>query len=92
MCEAARVAKRRARGDGTVYYETARDRWIGAVEINGKRVKTTGKTETEARRKLNLLLRQRAYRTPSEKKTWALRTARPTSARHPVTGQAYCQW
>lgn len=42
-----------------MYYEKARDRWVGAVTINGKRVKRTGKTETEARTKLNAVLRQR---------------------------------
>lgn len=50
------MAKRRARGDGTVYYDASRDRWIGAVTIAGRRRKVTGKDRTEARAKLSQLL------------------------------------
>lgn len=50
------MAKRRARGEGTIYYDSGRGRWIGAVTIAGRRRKVTGKDRTEARAKLSQLL------------------------------------
>lgn len=53
------MTKRRSSGDGTVYEDRERARWIGAVTVDGKRRKVTGKTKALARSRLNELLRQR---------------------------------
>jgi integrase len=59
------VAARRSRGEGGVHYSEGRQRWIATAQVgflpNGKRVvKTgTGKTKTEAKAKLQELLRNR---------------------------------
>lgn len=52
----SRAKPRRSRGEGTVYYDAQRDRWIGAVTIAGRRRKVTGKDRTEARARLADLL------------------------------------
>lgn len=51
------ASKNRANGAGSIYYDKSRDRWIG-VHTNsatGKRSKVSGKTKTDATRKLNVL-------------------------------------
>ena len=50
------MAGRRPQGEGTIYFDEKRDRWIGAVKIAGKRRKVSGKDRTEARAKLAELL------------------------------------
>ena len=50
------MSGRRARGEGTVYYDESRNRWIGAVTIGGRRRKVIGKDKTEARARLQELL------------------------------------
>ncbi|MBA0127311.1 site-specific integrase [Haloechinothrix sp. YIM 98757] len=58
------MAKRRSHGDGTLYWDEDRQRWVGAVTTGytpaGKRIrrKVTRKTKTEAREKLRELLRE----------------------------------
>ncbi len=54
-----RTDRNRAPGEGTLYEEKSRSRWVGAVVIDGKRRKVTAKTKTEARQKLNALTRSR---------------------------------
>jgi integrase len=54
-----RTDRNRAPGEGTLYEEKSRNRWVGAVVIDGKRRKVTAKTKTEARQKLNALTRSR---------------------------------
>ena len=54
-----RTERNRAPGEGTLYEEKSRSRWVGAVVIDGKRRKVTAKTKTEARQKLNALTRSR---------------------------------
>lgn len=55
--------RHRSRGDGSLYWSEERQRWIGVATIgyqpNGKRIvrKATGKTKTEAQRKLKEILR-----------------------------------
>jgi integrase len=55
------VAKRRSRGDGSIYEDTTRQRWIAETTIgyrpNGKRItrKRSAKTKTEAKAKLKEL-------------------------------------
>ncbi len=54
-----KTERRRAPREGTLYEEKARNRWVGAVVVDGKRRKVTAKTKTEARQKLNALTRSR---------------------------------
>lgn len=59
------MAQRRPRGEGTVYYDAKRDRWIGAATVAGKRKKVTGKDKTQARKRLlEEVLAKRATGTP----------------------------
>ncbi|MEM9466818.1 MAG: site-specific integrase [Actinomycetota bacterium] len=66
---AEKKAARRARGEGTIYYDEARGRWVGAVKIAGRRRKVTGKDKTEARSKLANLLAAKHTDTPVPSKT-----------------------
>jgi integrase len=58
------VAKRRSRGDGSIYEDTTRQRWIAEITVgyrpNGKRItrKRSAKTKTEAKDKLKELVRE----------------------------------
>lgn len=49
---------KRSNGEGSIYHDPARDRYIGAVSIGTKRRRVYGKTKTEARDKLKALIRQ----------------------------------
>lgn len=57
------MAKRRGHGDGSIFFEEARGRWVGTLDLgndgNGKRrrAKVTGRTKTEVRDKLRDLQR-----------------------------------
>jgi integrase len=57
------MATRRSRGDGGLYWDRNRQRWIAEVTVghtpNGKRIvkKASGKTKTVAQRKLNDIIR-----------------------------------
>jgi len=57
------MTKRRARGDGSLYWDEARQRWIASITVGytpaGKRIvrKASGKTKTEARTKLREKIR-----------------------------------
>lgn len=57
------MTKRRARGDGSLYWDEARQRWIASITVGytpaGKRIvrKASGKTKTEARTKLRAKIR-----------------------------------
>lgn len=53
---AGKKSTRRPRGEGTVYYDDKRRRWIGAVTVAGRRRKVVGKDKTEARARLAQLL------------------------------------
>lgn len=55
---------RRPRGEGTIYYDESRDRWIGAVTIGGRRRKVTAHTKTDARARLAGLLAAKTTGTP----------------------------
>jgi integrase len=50
------ATRRRGHGEGTVYYDKARKRWVGAVTIGGRRRKVIGRDKTEARARLATLL------------------------------------
>lgn len=49
------ATKRRTNGEGTLYHDVERDRWIGAVTVAGRRRKVTAPTKAEARKRLDLL-------------------------------------
>ena len=61
--ESAEAKKRRSRGDGGLYWNETRQRWIAEATVgyrpNGKRIvkRGSGKTKTEAKRKLKEILR-----------------------------------
>jgi integrase len=48
--------RRRVRGEGTVYKDTTRDRWVGQVWLDGRRRKVSAPTQEEAAQKLGKLL------------------------------------
>lgn len=50
------MAKRRVRGEGTVYKDETRNRWVGQVWIAGRRRKVSGMTQEEAAAKLGRLV------------------------------------
>jgi hypothetical protein len=47
--------RRRGRGEGSVYYESDRDRWIGAIVTPDGRRRVTARSKSEAVRKLDVL-------------------------------------
>lgn len=51
----ARGDSRRGRGDGALYFDADKNRWVGRVTIDGQRRKVLAATKTEARRRLNEL-------------------------------------
>jgi integrase len=63
---------RRAKGEGTTYYDIPHKRFIGEVTIDGKTRRVTGKSKAEARTKLRRLLldiaEKRASITPDRQK------------------------
>ncbi|GAA1208789.1 tyrosine-type recombinase/integrase [Prauserella alba] len=66
------MTKRRERGEGSLYWDSSRERWIAEVTVgwmsNGKRRtrKTSGKTKTEAKEKLRELIRDLDDGLPAE--------------------------
>lgn len=50
------MAKRRNQGEGSVYYDESRSRWVGQVWIDDRRRKVSAKTKTECSAKLGALL------------------------------------
>jgi integrase len=49
------MARRRAVGEGSVYFDASKDRWVGAVVVAGKRRKVLAKTKTEALKRLDAM-------------------------------------
>ena len=45
----------RANGEGTIYEETARSRWVGQLYVEGRRRKVTAHTRAEVVDKINAL-------------------------------------
>ena len=68
------MPKRRSRGDGGLYWEEERQRWVASVTVGytaaGKRIrrKATAKTKTEAQSKLRDLLRELEEGTPEDRR------------------------
>ena len=58
------MSVRRGRGEGSIYYDDDRDRWVGVIDVtepgSGKRTrrKVSAKSKTEARQKLDKLRRE----------------------------------
>jgi integrase len=57
------MSNRRSPGEGTVFFEADRDRWVGVVDLGSdggrrRRAKVTGRTKSEALRKLRELRRR----------------------------------
>lgn len=58
------MAKRRGNGEGSIFFEASRQRWVGSIElveeVSGKRrrAKVTGRTKTAVRNKLRVLQAQ----------------------------------
>lgn len=57
------MARRRGHGDGSIYFEASRARWVGVVDLPGpggkrRRTKVTGRTKTGVRDRLKELQRQ----------------------------------
>jgi integrase len=50
------MGKRRSQGEGTIYHDASRDRWIGQVWIDGRRRKVSARTKADASAKLGQLL------------------------------------
>lgn len=50
------AGKRRVRGEGTVYKDEARGRWVGQAWVGGRRRKVSGRTREEATAKLGALI------------------------------------
>ncbi|MGD9999093.1 MAG: tyrosine-type recombinase/integrase [Acidimicrobiia bacterium] len=51
----AKDESRRSRGDGALYFDQHKGRWIGRVVVDGQRRKVVGATKTEARKRLGEL-------------------------------------
>ncbi len=49
------TGRRRAVGEGSLYFDASKDRWVGAVVIDDKRRKVLARTKTEARQKLDAM-------------------------------------
>lgn len=54
--------KRRGNGEGSIYQDASRNRWVAAVSVNGRRIKRTAKTQREARQLRDELLRNQALK------------------------------
>lgn len=52
----SRSTKRRSQGEGSVYFDESRARWVGQVWVDGRRRKVTAKTKIEATAKLGRLV------------------------------------
>lgn len=50
------MSKRRGHGDGTIYYDQTRGRWVGQVWIGNTRRKVSAKTKRDASTKLGALI------------------------------------
>jgi integrase len=50
------MASRRRKGDGSIYHDAGRGRWVGEVTVNGRRHKVARKTKVDARAALVALV------------------------------------
>jgi integrase len=84
---------RRSRGEGALYWDESRQRWMAAVDVGfsptGKRQRqwVTGKTKTEAKQKLLALRRDQSDGLPTEHRTYTVRQAVESWLEHGLTGR-----
>jgi len=46
------MGRRRSIGEGSVYFDAQKDRWVGAMIADGRRYKVVAKTKTDARKRI----------------------------------------
>ena len=84
---------RRSRGEGALYWDESRQRWMAAVNVGfsptGKRQRrwVSGKTKTEAKQKLLALRRDQTDGLPTEHWTYTVREAVESWLEHGLTGR-----
>ena len=84
---------RRSRGEGSLYWNESRQRWMVAVDVGfsptGKRQRrwVSGRTKTEAKQKLLALRRDQSDGLPTEHRTYAVREAVESWLEHGLTGR-----
>ena len=84
---------RRSRGEGALYWDEARRRWMAAVDVGfgpeGKRRRrwVSGKTKTEAKQKLLAMRRDQSDGLPAERQTYTVRDAVESWLEHGLTGR-----
>ena len=84
---------RRSRGEGSLYWDESRQRWMAAVDVGfsptGKRQRrwVSGKTKTEAKQKLLALRRDQSDGLPTEHRTYTVREAVESWLEHGLTGR-----
>ncbi|MEV6875796.1 hypothetical protein [Amycolatopsis sp. NPDC051128] len=87
------MAKRRSRGDGGLFWNEARQRWIAEVTIGyspaGKRLtrKRSAKTKTEAKEKLKELIRDLDDGLPTGSSTYTVADAVESWLEHGLSGR-----
>ena len=58
------MGRRRAVGEGSVYFAQSKQRWVGAVTVDGRRRKVFATSKTEARKRVDALRRAAAAGEP----------------------------
>ena len=84
---------RRSRGEGALYWDESRQRWMSAVDLGfsptGRRQRrwVSGTTKTEAKQKLLALRRDQTDGLPAEHRTYTVRDAVESWLEHGLTGR-----
>ena len=60
----AAMTRRRAVGEGSIFFDEDKQRWVGAIAVGGRRRKVIASTKTEARKRLDALRRNVAAGEP----------------------------
>lgn len=87
------MVSRRSRGEGGLFWDEARQRWIGSADVGftveGKRQRryVSGKTKTEAKTKLQQALRDQAESLRAESKTLTVKEAVTDWLEHGMVGK-----
>jgi integrase len=69
------ATKRRSHGTGTLYHDSERDRWVGAVTIAGRRHKVVARTKTDASARLAGLVAARTTGTLVDDRSYTVAQA-----------------
>jgi hypothetical protein len=84
---------RRSRGEGALYWDESRQRWMAAVDVGfsptgtRQRLWVSGKTKTEAKQKLLALRRDQTDGLAVEHRTYTIRDAVESWLEHGLTGR-----